>query len=101
MLDAQFAAAPRGDLELDLPPLESLGEQLVAPELLQRHDLQAGRVLAHARNLERVEDDDAAPVLLGVQERVRDQHRHLVAQLWRAHRVAVDQDVGHAAILTA
>src|SRR5437667_203401 len=83
------------ELEHDLPALQALREELVGAELLERQDLQIRCVLANARDLERVKDHDSPLVLLRVEEGIRDRHRHLVAKLWRAHCVAVDQHVGH------
>src|SRR6185437_9331509 len=60
VLDAQLTASAHSDLELHLPALLALCEQLVEPELLERQDRQLRRLLADTRDLERVEDDDAA-----------------------------------------
>ena len=99
-LDPELAAGANSQLEHDFPPLQALSEELVGTEVLERHDLQLGRVRSHARNLEGVEDRDPAVTLLGVEERVRDGNGHLVAQFGRSDRVAVDQHVGHCRILT-
>ena len=40
---------------------------------------------------------NSSPVHLGVEERVRDPERHLVAELQHAQRVADDQDIRHPA----
>ena len=69
--------------------------------MLGRDDLQLGCVLTNAGDLQRVQDDDPAIALLRVEERVRDRDVHLVSQLRRTDRVAVDQDVRHGRILTA
>ena len=100
VLDSELTAGSDGELEHDLPALQALREELVRTEVLERDDLQVRRVLPNARDLEGVEDRDPAIALLGVQEGIRDRHRDLVAQLGRANRVAVDQDVGHGRILT-
>ena len=64
-------------------------------ELLERVQLVAGRApRAAAISIEPTRRADAVP--LDVEERIGDAERHLVAQLGRADRVGVDQDVGHA-----
>ena len=99
-LDPELTARSNGELEHHLPTLQATSEELVRTELLERHDLQRRRVLADTRNLQGVEDRDAAVALLRVEEGIRNRHRYLVAQLRGADRVAVDQDVGHDRILT-
>ena len=47
--------------------------------------------------LESADEDEATPVVLQIEQRIRDRDRHLVPQLGRAHRVGVDQDIGHRA----
>ena len=69
--------------------------ELVDPEVV--HQVQLVEVqLGEPRGLHRVGDDVLRPVLLGVEERIGNAERHLVAQLRRAERVGVDQGVGHA-----
>ena len=101
LVDPELATSAHRDLELDLPSLLALREELVGSELLERHDLELRGLLAYPRDLERVQDGGAPVALLGVEERVRNRDRHLVPKLGRADRVAVDQDVGHGAILSA
>jgi hypothetical protein len=48
-----------------------------------------------ARDLHRADRDVLHAALLGIEERVGNPDRHLVAQLGRAERVGVDQDVWH------
>ena len=93
--DAHFAAGTDGELEHNLPASQALRVQLVGAELLERDDLQLGRVRADARNLQRVQNHDPAIALLRVEKGVRDRHRHFVPELGRTNGVAVDQDVGH------
>src|SRR5206468_9191440 len=88
LLDPQLATGSQRDLELDLPTLLALRKELVRAEALQRDDLELGRVLAHARDLERMEDHRPATVFLRVEELVRDRDRNLVAELGRADGVA-------------
>src|SRR5439155_17806376 len=99
--ETELAASAQRDLELDLPPLLPLREQLVRAELLERNDLELRRVLAHTRDLERVQDHDAPVALLRVQKRIGNCDGHLVPQRGRADGVAVDQNLGHGTILTA
>ena len=99
-LDPELTAGSDGELEHDLPPLQSLCEELVRAEVLERDDLQIRCVLPHPRDLEGMEDRDPAVALLGIEEGIRNRHRDLVTQFGRAHRVAVDQHVGHGRILT-
>ena len=80
-LQAQLAAGAQSDLELVLPVRVALREQLVDPELLERDDLELRRVLAHARDLEGVQDRHPAIPLFRVEEGVRDRDRHLVPKL--------------------
>ena len=99
--EPELATGAQREVELRLPCGQAAGDQLVDPQLLERDDLELRRVLSHARDLARMENHDAAPVCLGVEERVRDRDRDLVPKLRGADRVAVHQQVGHAAILTA
>ena len=87
----------REELELDLVAREALGDELPAAELLAEDPLDVGSGGRQAVGLQHVGEHDPAAVVLGVEERVSDGDRQLVAQLGRAQRVAVDQDVGHAA----
>src|SRR2546422_5844621 len=96
-LSRLHASGPQGELQLDLPALLALRVKLVQAELLERDDLEVRRLLAHARDLQRVEDHRTAAALLCVEEPVRDRNRNLVAELGRPERVAVDQNVGHEA----
>ena len=77
-LDPDLAARAHYDLERDRRPLQTLGIQLVLAELGGRDDVEAGRVIAHAGNLEGVQSDDATAVLLEVEEAVGDDERYLV-----------------------
>jgi hypothetical protein len=95
--DPELAAGTQRELELDLPALLPSGVELVGAELLDRDDLELGSGLAHAGNLERMDDHRPPSVLLGVQEGVRDHHRHLMAKFRRTNRVAANQNVGHGA----
>ena len=86
----------REELELDLVAGQALRDQLAAAELLAQDALDVGRGRREAVGLQDVRQHDPAAVVLGVEERVADGDRELVAQLGRAQRVADDEDVGHA-----
>ena len=96
-LDPELAAGAYNQLELDLPALLAGGVELVGTELLDRDDLEPRSRLAHARNLERVDDHGTPSALLRVQEGIRDHDGHLMAELGRANRVTANQKVGHGA----
>ncbi len=100
LLDPELAASTHCDLELDLPPFLALSEELIGAKLLERNDLELRRVLADTRDLERMQDRNTPAALLRIEERVRNGNRHFMPKLGRANRVAVDQDVGHGAILS-
>jgi len=70
-------------------------EQFVVGELLVGVGLDAG--LGDPLDLERRRHRDLLAVLLRVEERIGDEHRHLVAHLRRRDGVGEDQDVGHCA----
>jgi hypothetical protein len=93
-LDPDLAAGAQRELERDLPLRLARGDQLVLAELRVREDVELC-VLPHAWDLERVNRDRTPPVALEVEEWIRNRERHLVPQLRRADRVAVDQDVLH------
>ncbi len=88
------AAGAKHQLGRQLVPAQPLLHELVEPQLLERHRLDAVDV-AQPRHLERAHVHRARPVPLDVHERVRDCDGHLVAQLGRADRVAEDDYVGH------
>ena len=67
--------------------------ELVRPELLARPHLEAGSEPLDTHRLHGADHDHPPAAELGVEERVRDPERHLVAQLGRPNRVADDQDV--------
>ena len=98
--DPELLHRAQGELQREGRPLHPLREELVLAELLERDDLEPGDIRADAWDLERVERHRAPSVALEVEERVRDDDRHLVPKLRRANGVSVDEDVGHGAILT-
>src|SRR4029450_12342144 len=73
----------------------ALADQVVEAELVGQEELGVGHGPLDAGALEDGGQDDPPAVALHVENRVADRHRDLVAQLRRALRVAVDQDVGH------
>jgi hypothetical protein len=95
--DADLLHAAKRQFERDLPVLEAGVEQFVQPEPERRDQLGVDACLLEPRPFEVGDDDVLPPVDLRVQERVAERERHLVPELRMANRVAVDQDVGHAA----
>ena len=79
----------------ELVRTKPLRDQRLVIELLERVLLELAAELLDPTDLERADDDVPPPPDLGVEERIADRDRHLVAQLGRAHRVADDQDVAH------
>ena len=68
--------------------------ELVDPEVLERNGDDPVQSFDPG-DLERAHEDVAGAVLLRVDERVRNGHGNLVAELRGANRVAVDEQVGH------
>jgi hypothetical protein len=71
-------------------------DQLVGAVLLGRVQLEETE-RREARDLHRADRDVALPARFGIEERVGDAERHLVAELGRAECVGIDQDVWHGA----
>jgi hypothetical protein len=87
------------ELAIDRLPGQSLGDELVAAELLTEQALELRRLPGDAVDLEHVGEDRPAAVGLQVEEGVADPERHLVAHLGGAQRVADDEQRGHQASL--
>ena len=85
----------------DLVEVDAVADQVVDRERLRVDDLDRRVDDGDAVALDAPDDRDAAPADLGVQERVDDVDRDLVAQLGAAVRVADDQDVRHGVSLAA
>ena len=89
-----FSAGAKHDLALRLVPRDAARNELVDPEVLERNGDDPVQSFDPG-DLERAHEDVAVAVLLRVDERVRNGHGNLVAELRRANRVAVDEQVRH------
>jgi hypothetical protein len=96
--DAELPARACVQLEEQLVERQAALRELVVPEVLVGDRLDLGCRLGDPSGFETADDDDAPPGVLQVKEGIRDRDRHLMAQLGRAHRVGVDQDVCHRAL---
>ena len=94
--DAERRDRAQRDLVPDLGIGLTLGDQVVEPVLLARVQLEQSE-RREARDLHRADRDVLDPVLLDVEERVRDAERHLVPKLGRTKGVSVHEDVWHGA----
>jgi hypothetical protein len=94
--DADLAAGAQRDLEVGVVAVRAGGEQVVDAQRLRRDDLEPGARGARVVGVEQRDDRVGATVVLGVEEGVADDGRDLVAQLRRAQRVGVDEDVDAA-----
>jgi hypothetical protein len=87
-------AEPRAQLELDLRARHPGRDEVVEAELVPEHELDVGRDAGDPVALEQVRQHHPAVAALGVQERVADRERDLVAEGGRALGVAVDENGG-------
>src|SRR3954467_1674683 len=95
-MEVEPAAQTRAELEVDLVAGHAGRDELVEPELLAQHQLDIRHGAREPGALEAVRQPDAPAAGLGVEERVADRERDLVAHRGRALGVAVEEDVvGH------